>query len=61
MMMSLKRVTWKRDPTEEEYEQLKRAIFFGPSVFERGREWLFLWGDDPEIHADTPPGYRRIN
>lgn len=60
-MMRIKRIVWKRPPTEREYQQMEIATIFGPSVFQRDNEWLFLVGEDPRCHAPTPEGYIRIN
>jgi hypothetical protein len=59
--MKILRMTWKREPTPEEIQTMQFKTAFGPSCFERGREWLFLFGEEPFLHAATPPGYRRIN
>lgn len=62
MSVTLKRVIWKREPTEEEVEMMRRSTLYGPSCFKRGLEWLFLHNkENPMCHADTPSGYERIN
>lgn len=55
------RAKWRRPPTEADRDWVRMRTFFGPSVFERGREWLFIFGADPVCHADTPEGFERIN
>ena len=67
--MRLRRVKWKRIPTAKEVEIMRLSTPFGPSVFRRktGRfestpEWLFLPADiESGRHAETPPGFVRIN
>ena len=59
--MRLRRIVWKRPPTLAEIISMQMATLFGPSCFERGNEWLFMRGDDPMCHAETPAGYTRIN
>jgi hypothetical protein len=60
----LRRIRWKRPPTDDERADLDLATMFGPTVVERGNVWWFLpilpttpWGQyDP-----TPQGWRQIN
>ena len=57
----IRRIKWKRPPNEDEYDLLKELTPFGPSCFEKGNEWLFIFSDSLYYHADTPDGYTRIN
>lgn len=59
--MRLRRVLWKREPTEDEIFDVKLLTAFGPSVFMRGNEWLFIKGPDELSHAPTPPSYTLLN
>ena len=59
-MMRLKRIKWKRQPSEMDIQMMEMCTIFGPSVFQRGDEWLFVMGDGM-CHASTPDGYVRLN
>lgn len=37
------------------------ATLFGPSWYERGNEWLFVYKMDGYLHGATPEGFVRLN
>jgi len=60
-MLQLKRITWKSAPTNKDILDICLRTAFGPSVFQKGLEWVFIQGEKPWLHADTPDGYELIN
>jgi hypothetical protein len=59
--MKLKRIMWKRAPTMEDIQYIRLATTFGPSVFQRGLEWVFIHSNVPMCHADAPDGFELVN
>ena len=60
--IALRRIKWKRPPTQDERQKAAFMSLFGPVAFERGNEWLILETpmDAPWLKPQAPEGYKEV-
>ena len=60
--IALRRVKWKRPPTQDDRDRAAAQAKWWAVTFERGDEWLILHPtrDEPWLRPLAPEGYKEV-